>query len=64
MWERGRWGCEEVRGKYGRVYGMSVLGCGEGGGEVWRVWGKVRRDVGDVKKFGEMCRVNWVSVGV
>ena len=34
------------------------------GGEVWRVWGKVRRDVGDVKKFEEMCgRVNGVSVG-
>ena len=37
---------------------------GKVGGEVWRVWGKVRRDVRDVKKFGEMCgRMNEVSVG-
>ena len=24
---KGRWGCEEVRGRYGRVYGVSVGKC-------------------------------------
>ena len=47
---KGKWGCEEVRGRCGRVYGVSAEGVekcvGEGKGEVWGVWRKVRGDVG------------------
>ena len=33
---RGRWGCEEVRGRYGRVYGVSVGKCVG----LWGRWGE------------------------
>ena len=40
-------GGEEVWGRCGRVYGVSVGKCvGEVRGEVWELWGKVRGDGG------------------
>ena len=34
--EKGRWGCEKVRGRYGRVYGVSVGKCVG----LWGRWGE------------------------
>ena len=37
---------------------------GKVGGEIWRVWGKLRRDVGDVKKFwGNVWESEWGECG-
>ena len=57
---KGRWVCEEVRGRYGRVYGVSV---GKGVG-LWGRWGRGMEGLGEGRKRYGGCEEVWGNVWV
>ena len=60
--EKGRWGCEEVRGRYGMSVGKCV-GWWEGGGRGMEGLGEGKKRCGGREEVWEMRgRVNGVSV--